>query len=60
MNVVIGASSMLMQTPLSEEQKKYSNIIHRSTLALISIIEDMLDFSKIQSGNSVSKIPPSH
>ena len=49
MNGVIGVTSLLTQTPLNQEQKEYTGIIKRSGEALLAIINDVLDFSKIES-----------
>ncbi|RFM29956.1 response regulator [Deminuibacter soli] len=51
LNSAIGLTSLLMQTPLSEEQKKYVSNIHHSNVSLLSVINDMLVFSKIESGS---------
>lgn len=51
LNSAIGMTSLLMQTHLSEEQKKYVSSIHHSNVSLLSVINDMLVFSKIESGS---------
>ncbi|NQZ68904.1 MAG: response regulator, partial [Lentisphaeria bacterium] len=50
MNGVIGLVDLLQDTPLNEMQSSYLNIIHRSGNALVEIINDILDYSKIEAG----------
>lgn len=50
MNGVIGMTSLLLQTPLSEEQHSYVKTIQRSGESLLHILNDILDLSKIESG----------
>ncbi|HEU6449000.1 MAG TPA: response regulator [Verrucomicrobiae bacterium] len=50
MNGVIGMVNLLMETPMSDEQRGYLETIHTSSEALLAIINDILDFSKIESG----------
>lgn len=49
MNGVIGMTGLLLDTPLTEEQKEYVETIRISGDQLLVIINDILDFSKIES-----------
>ncbi|WP_442587356.1 response regulator [Pedobacter sp. AW31-3R] len=51
MNGVMGMTSLLAETILSDEQADYVNIISTSGEALLTVINDVLDFSKIESGH---------
>ena len=50
LNGVIGMSELLMNTPLNKEQEELSNTLQASAKTLLSLIEDVLDISKIEAG----------
>jgi PAS domain S-box-containing protein len=53
MNGVIGMAYLLSQTNLSEEQKEYARGIRDSASMLLTIINDILDISKINAAKMV-------
>jgi|GEM_PF-639521 len=51
MNAVIGLSQLLLDTPLNARQRDYLGKIEGSSRMLLGIINDMLDYSKIEAGH---------
>jgi len=50
MNAIIGMTDLLTHEPLNERQMSYINDINLSAHSLLSLINDILDLSKIESG----------
>ena len=56
LNGVIGASDLILGTPLNAEQKDLVKTLRNSGRILLKLIENVLDFSKIESGKLVATI----
>ena len=51
MNAVIGLAYLALKTDLSDKQRDYISKIHNAANSLLGVINDILDSSKIESGN---------
>ncbi len=50
MNGVLGMTSILLETDLSDNQREYAEAVYSSARNLLTIINDILDFSKVEAG----------
>lgn len=49
-NGIVGMNSLLLETALTDEQREYAETSQKSADALFHIINDILDYSKIEAG----------
>src|SRR5690606_36291959 len=58
MNADIGMANLLLDTPLNAEQLDFVQTIRRGGDTLLTVINDVLDFSKIESGRVELDVQP--
>ena len=58
MNGVVGIAELLMQTPLDALQQEYASTIRTSAQALLAVINDVLDHSRIEAGRVTLEAVP--
>ncbi len=51
MNAVLGMADMLWETDLTEEQRRYLDIMRSNSATLLDLINDILDLAKVESGH---------
>jgi signal transduction histidine kinase/CheY-like chemotaxis protein len=58
MNGVLGMTQLLLQTPLSAEQRDFAETISESGNALIELIDDILDLAEVEAGKVRLHVEP--
>ncbi|MFN5512722.1 MAG: ATP-binding protein [Burkholderiales bacterium] len=58
LNGVVGMSQLMLGTPLTTEQRDYASNIVQSGQAVVAIVNDILDFSRIEAGRLELKPQP--
>jgi len=58
MNGVMGMNDMLLETRLNDEQRELSELVKKSADSLLRVIDDILDFSKMEAGKmDIENVP---
>lgn len=58
LNGVIGMTQLLLKTPLDDTQRNYAQIVNSCSAGLVTIINDVLDLSKLDAGKVEIKFEP--
>lgn len=58
MNGILGMTQLILMTELTEEQRDYLNLVKKSTDSLLRIIDDVLDYSKMEAGKILIESRP--
>jgi PAS domain S-box-containing protein len=58
LNGILGMADLLSDTPLTSEQTTYLKAVKASGVSLLSLIEEILDFSRIEAGRLTLAIEP--
>jgi signal transduction histidine kinase len=53
MNAILGMGDLLLETELNQAQSHYLGVLQRNGQALLYLIDDILDFSRVESGKIV-------
>lgn len=58
LNAILNMAQLLLNTELTEKQKKYTQIAYTGGQTLMALINDILDFSKIEAGHFTLSMAP--
>jgi signal transduction histidine kinase/CheY-like chemotaxis protein/HPt (histidine-containing phosphotransfer) domain-containing protein len=58
MNGIIGMTGLLLDTKLNDEQRRFSEVVRRSAESLLGIVNDILDFSRMDAAGLVLEREP--
>lgn len=58
MNALLGMADMLADTELDEDQREYVELFHKAGESLLKLLNEILDFSKVEAGQMVIETMP--
>merc|ERR1719163_1353839 len=58
LNGICGMGELLLDTGLDEEQDEYAHFIHANAKSMLHIVNDVLDFSRVESNKAVLEVVP--
>ena len=58
MNGILGTTELLLDSPLSPSQRHYAKTAHSSATALLALVDDVLDLSRIEAGKLTLRHTP--
>jgi signal transduction histidine kinase/CheY-like chemotaxis protein/ligand-binding sensor domain-containing protein/HPt (histidine-containing phosphotransfer) domain-containing protein len=58
MNAILGLTGMLLETPLRPDQREHAEAVRRSAKTLLGILNDVLDFSKLEADKLALHLGP--
>jgi PAS domain S-box-containing protein len=58
MNAIIGMTELTLGTALNEEQREYLEIVQDASRSLLKLLNDVLDFSKVEAGKLILEPGP--
>lgn len=58
LNAILGYNTLLEKTELGQQQKEYAQIVHQASKQLLSVIDDILSYARLESGKVVLEEVP--
>jgi len=58
LNAILGYNALLEKTELGQQQKEYAQIVHQASKQLLSVIDDILSYARLESGKvTLEEVP---